>query len=219
MQTAHRRRLVLAAIAAGATGVLLTQTSAYSDRVGFTAVPSANPKATGVVVPDQLSPELRQVAVAQGANRLENGTTAVPYYGYDGDNPNLVPLPSDPTHEAHKTEPDKNTYLVFDQGLPGADSGYDYGTHFLFQGHESGTPGYLTRINLDADAAHRVTLLATQDTDGHNLPDIDGSTWDPFAQRLLFTSEGSLGGGVWQSDLGVPATVQNLTGIMGQGGH
>jgi hypothetical protein len=220
MQTAHRRRLVLAALAAGATGVLLTtQTSAYSDRVDFTAVPSANPKATGVVAPDQLSPELRQVALAQGARRLENGTAAVPYYGYDGDNPNLVPLPSDPTHEAHKTEPDKNTYLVFDQGLPGADSGYDYGTHFLFQGHESGTPGYLTRINLDADAAHRVTLLATQDTDAHNLPDIDGSTWDPFAKRLLFTSEGSLGGGVWQSDLGVPATVQSLTGIMGQGGY
>jgi hypothetical protein len=219
MQTAHRRRLVLAAIAAGATGVLLTQTSAYSDRVEFTAVPSANPKATGVVVPDQLSPELREVAVAQGANRLENGTAAVPYYGYDGDNPNLVPLPTDPTHEAHKTEPDKNTYLVFDEGLPGADSGYDYGTHFLFQGHESGTPGYLTRINLDADAAHRVTLLATQDTDGHNLPDIDGSTWDPFAKRLLFTSEGSLGGGVWQSDLDVPASVQSLTGIIGQGGY
>jgi hypothetical protein len=219
MQTAHRRRLVLAAIAAGATGVLLTQTSAYSDRVEFTAVPSANPKATGVVVPDQLSPELREVAVAQGANRLENGTAAVPYYGYDGDNPNLVPPPTDPTHEAHKTEPDKNTYLVFDEGLPGADSGYDYGTHFLFQGHESGTPGYLTRINLDADAAHRVTLLATQDTDGHNLPDIDGSTWDPFAKRLLFTSEGSLGGGVWQSDLDVPASVQSLTGIIGQGGY
>jgi len=221
MHTAHRRRIVWTALVAGAAGaaVLLAQSAAYSDRVALTAVPSANQKAPGVVAADQLSPELRQVAVAQGANRLENGTAAVPYYGYDGDNPNLVPLPSDPTHEAHKTEPDKNTYLVFDNGLPGADPNYDYGTQFLFQGHESGTPGYLTRINLDADAAHRVTLLATQDTDGHDLPDIDGSTWDPFAHRLLFTSEGSLGGGVWQADLGVPATVQSLTGILGQGGY
>jgi hypothetical protein len=221
MHTAHRRRIVWTALVAGAAaaGVLLAQSAAYSDRVAFTAVPAANSKAPGVVAPDQLSPELREVAVAQGAHRLENGTAAIPYYGYDGDNPNLVPLPSDPTHEAHKTEPDKNTYLVFDGGLPGTDPGYDYGTHYLFQGHESGTPGYLTRINLDADAAHRVTLLATQDTDGHGLPDIDGSTWDPFAHRLLFTSEGSLGGGVWQADLGVPATVQSLTGIIGQGGY
>ena len=169
MQTAHRRRIVWTALLAGAAaaGVLLAQSAAYSDRVAFTAVPSANTKAPGVVVPDQLSPELRQVAVTQGANRMENGIAAIPYYGYDGDNPNLVPLPSDPTHEAHKTEPDKNTYLVLAGGLPGTDSGYDYGTHFLFQGHEAGTPGYLTRINLDADAAHRVTLLATQDADGH----------------------------------------------------
>jgi hypothetical protein len=220
MQKVHRRRLLWAAtLAAGATGALLVQTTAFSDRIEFSGVPSANPKAQGVVAPDQLSAELRQVVVAQGAVRLENGTAAVPYYGYDGDNPNLVPLPSDPNHEAHKTEPDKNTYLVFDRGLQGADAGYDYGTHFLFQGHESGTPGYLTRINLDADTAHRVTLLATQDTDGHDLPDIDGSTWDPFAHRLLFTSEGSLGGGVWQADLGVPATVQSLTGIIGRGGY
>lgn len=220
MLTVHRRRLLwTAAAAAAAAGVLLSQTTAYSHQVEFSAVPSANPKAPGLISPDALSPELRQVAVAQGADRLENGTPAVPFYGYDGDNPNLVPLPSDPTHEAHKTEPDKNTYLVFKHSLPGADPNYWYGSHFLFQGHESGTPGYLTRINLDADAAHRITLLATKDTDGHDLPDIDGSTWDPFAHQLLFTAEGSLGGGVWQSDLGVPATVRSLTGILGQGGY
>ena len=140
MRKVHRRRLLwTSTLAAGAAGVLLMQATAFSDRVEFTAVSSANPKAPGVVAPDQLSPELREVAVAQGAIRLENGTAAIPYYGYDGDNANLVPLPSDPTHEAHKTEPDKNTYLVFDHGLPGADAGYDYGTHFLFQGHESGS--------------------------------------------------------------------------------
>ncbi|MCU1380981.1 MAG: hypothetical protein JWN29_3964 [Acidimicrobiales bacterium] len=179
-----------------------------------------NPKAPGVVAADVLSPELQQVARAQGAIALENPTTQVPYYGYDGDKPNMVPLPSSPTSEAHKTEPDKNTYLVFDKSLPGADPTYDYGTHFLFQGHESGTPGYITRINLDADTKHRVTLLATQDVTGKNLPDFDGSTWDPFAKRLLLTSEGSAtSGGVWASDLGVPAKVEDVSGITGRGGY
>src|SRR5262245_64876750 len=113
MQTAHPRRIALTGLAAGAAvaALLFSQQTAYSDRVAFTAVPSANPKAQGVVVPDELSPELRQVALAQGAHRLENGTAAVPYYGYDGDNPNLVPLPSDPTHEAHKRSEEHTSEL------------------------------------------------------------------------------------------------------------
>jgi len=41
-----------------------------------------------------------------------------------------------PAHEAQKTEPDKNTYLVFKDGLKGPDSSYDYGTHFVYQGQE-----------------------------------------------------------------------------------
>ncbi len=185
----------------------------------WTNVANANPKAEGVVAPDVLSPQLSEVALAQGATPLENPTSAVPYYGYDGDHPNMVPLPSAPTVEAHKTEPDKNTYLVFPKGLRGADPAYDYGTHFLFQGHESGTPGYITRINLDANAAHRVTLMATQDVAGANLPNFDGSTWDPFAKRLLLTSEAGTSGGVWQSDLGVPAQAQDISGLTGRGGY
>jgi hypothetical protein len=34
-----------------------------------------------------------------------------------------------------------------------------------------------------------VTVLATQDSNGNPIADIDGTTWDPFAQRLLFTTE------------------------------
>ena len=92
--------------------------------------------------------------------------------------------------EATKTEPDKNTYLVL-YGQRGADPSYDYGTHFLFQGHENGAggKGYITRINLDADVAHRVTLMATKDDLGNPLPAFDGSTWYLWAQRLLFTRE------------------------------
>ena len=113
-------------------------------------------------------------------------------YGYDNDR-QRGRRPADGADagagdEAHKTEPDKNTYLVFKNGLTGADPHYDYGTHFLFQGHEAGA-GYITRINLDADAAHRVTLLATKDDDGPTDRDHRRSTWDPLAKRLLFTTE------------------------------
>src|SRR5438128_7502410 len=124
---------------------------------------------------------------------LADGNTATAaYYGYDGDGP-MVPAPGDlpsATHkvEASKTEPDKNTYLVL-YGQTGPDAAYDYGSHFLFQGHELGTPGYISRINLDADAAHKVTVMATTDATGAALAAIDGSTWDPFAQRLIFTTE------------------------------
>ena len=88
-----------------------------------------------------------RLLLAQGSDKLENGPAAVPFYGYDGNGP-MVPLAGDvqtETHnvEANKTEPDKNTYLRLD-GQHGADPDYDYGTHFLFQGHEGGSPGYIT---------------------------------------------------------------------------
>jgi hypothetical protein len=125
-----------------------------------------------------------------------------------------VPAPGDvQTGTPSKTEPDKNSYLVL-RGQKGADPTYDYGTHFLFQGHENGARGArtITRINLDADAAHRVTVMAVADIHGLVLPPIDGSTWDPFARRLLFTSEEGAAGGVWQGTLDVPSAVEDISG-------
>lgn len=188
----------------------------------ITDVPTANPKSSGVTSPNVLSPELAEVVAAQGSNKLENGTPAVPYYGYNGDG-SLMPAPGDlpsATHkvEATKTEPDKNTYLRLNN-QHGADPAYNYGTHFVFQGHEGGSPGYLTRINLDADAAHRVTLLATTDVNNVPLPRFDGSTWDPWAQRLLFTAELGNAGGVWQSTTDVNAQVQDISAALGRGGY
>src|SRR3954462_1377893 len=179
--------LPLAAVAVSAAAVASAQPHGSPMLTGLSA---ANTRAPGFAPATVLSPELSQTVVAQGATKLENPTAAIAYYGYDSDKVNaageplMVPLPGAPTVEAHKTEPDKNTYLVFKKGLDGADPSYRYGTHFLFQGHESGTPGYVTRINLDADAAHRVTLLTTVPTG-----DIDGSTWDPWAKQLLLTTE------------------------------
>ena len=187
----------------------------------------------GYASPNQLAAGLIETPVAQGSTKLENGTAAVPFYGYLGDGP-MVPPPGSvqaPGHnvEASKTEPDKNTYLNVGR-QHGLDARYDYGTHFLYQGHELGT-GYLTRVNLDADQDHRITLMATTDSSGHALPTFDGSTWDPFAQRLLLTAEHGTApadqqagkptnpaGGVWQSTLDFPATVQDISGSLGRGG-
>src|SRR5262245_38275766 len=170
------------AATAAAVGALATGATPFGGGSGLTDVPTANSKSPGFAPASKLSPELAQIAVAQGATKVENPTAAVSYYGYDNDvvnaagEPQMLPTPAIAS-EAHKTEPDKNTYLVFRGSLSGADPHYWYGKHFLFQGHEGGTPGVLTRINLDADAAHRVTLLATADTTGAPLATIDGSTW------------------------------------------
>jgi len=177
----------------------------------------ANPKVPGMWSPNVLSPELAEIAVAHGSTRLENGTKDIPFYGYLGDGP-LLPLPGT-TAEATKTEPDKNTYLVLD-GQSGADRSASYGRHFLYQGHEGGT-GYITRINLDANEAHRVTMLASTDVNGNALPTFDGSTYDPFAKKLLFTAEhgNSDEGGVWQATLDVPSKVRDISGALGRGGY
>jgi hypothetical protein len=185
-------------------------------------VPSAQPKAVGVNSPNVLAAGLQEVARAEGAMPVENPTADVPAFGFNGNGTFLPTLAGDPPSlaEASKTEPDKNTYLVL-KGQTGADAGYNYGTHFVFQGHETGVTGQITRVNLDADAAHRVTLLATKDSAGKTLPIFDGSTWDPFAGKLLFTAELGANGGVWQADAGFSATstAADISGAFGRAGY
>jgi hypothetical protein len=181
---------------------------------GLTSVP-AQPKAPGITSPNLLSQGLAEVAVAQGSVPLENPADGIGYYGYLSDG-TLVPVYPD-AHEASKTEPDKSTYLVL-RGQHGADTHYDYGRHFLYQGHEAGA-GYITRVNLDADYAHKVTMLASRDVNGDPLPVFDGSTWDPFAHRLLVTEEEGADGGVYEATLDYPSTVSDLDGSLGKGGY
>jgi hypothetical protein len=206
-------------VAAVAIGVGAVASAQPPNAPVLTGVDSANTKSAGFAPATRLSPELSQAVVAQGSMKLENPTAQIAYYGYDSDKVNsagepiMVPLPDAPTVEAHKTEPDKNTYLVFKKGLEGADPDYNYGTHFLFQGHESGTPGYVTRVNLDADAAHRITLLATVPSG-----DIDGSTWDPWAKRILLTTENAAAP-TYAVTPDYPATVTDLSGSVGRGGY
>jgi hypothetical protein len=210
---------------AAAITLLMGFTSAHANDSQLQGVPDANPKLPGVSSPDILSPQLRQSAVAEGSMRVENPSGLFEFYGFSGDGPHTpapgaLPAPGSLV-EATRTEPDKNTYLVlFNQH--GADSGYRYGKHFLFQGHENsaGGNGYITRINLDADGDHRVTVLASTDSKGASLPLIDGSTWYPWSGRLLFTSEGNgtSSGGLWQATPDFPSSVDDLLGIMGRGG-
>ena len=106
--------------------------------------------------------------------------------------------------------------------------GYDYGRHFLFQGHEnSGNLAHVTRINLDvASPDHRVTLLTPVDESGlTGFNSIDGSTWDPFSGTLLFTQEAGTIGGViemgadFDPNTGGGAGLRTLYGSLGRGGY
>ena len=219
----------LVAVAATAAAVAaLAGTGTAAAGFSLTNVAMANDRSDGYAPASRLSTELRQQVVAQGSTLVENPTALTQTYGYDNDvlttgtpsRPQMLPTKTNPSAEAHKTEPDKNTYLVFKNGLPGADPSYYYGTHFLFQGHESGVngAGYITRINLDADAAHRVTVLATQDDQGKPIGTIDGSNWDPFSQRLLFTTENA-NAPTYAATPGYPSTVTDVSGALGRGGY
>jgi hypothetical protein len=214
--------VVAALVAAFATTASAENIEVLNTKVGK-GVAAANQR---VGAPDNvLPPGFALQIVVQGLDPLENPSGVITTYGFLNDFP---PQPI----EATKTEGDENTYLVLDHNPGGPTPGYDYGRHFLFQGHEifSGDIAYVTRINLDvSNPDHRITLLTpvgtdgkTHTTDGNTLNDIDGSTWDPFSQSLLFAQEKGNVGGVfeipldWQSTTPPPARA--LYGSIGRGG-
>ena len=192
-----------AAVAVLVLGAGLAAVSGAS--LGIRGVPNAQPRVVGQAEPNVLAGGLTDVERVRGSQPLENPNAVASFYGYYTSTDPMVPLPPS-TAEAQKSEPDKNTYLVFKHGLKGADPHYRYGTHFLFQGHEGGTNSYFTRVNLDADAAHKVTFLGAV---GNAF--VDGSTWNAFAGRLLFTGENAAPeGGVWQATPSYPSTIRKL---------
>jgi len=218
-----KTRLILSRGAAAATTAAALAALALAAPAG--AKPSAavtltgvdaNPRVAGVSSPNNLSPQLAEHPVVTGSVPLENPQDWAGFYGYDNNGP-FTPAPGSNV-EASKSEPDKNTYLVT-SGLHGADPKYRYGTHFLFQGHETGVGGYVTRVNLDADAKHRVTLIATRDVDGNPLPTFDGSVWDPFTKTLLLTAENGNKGGVWEVGPNPGDPARDISGSLGRGGY
>src|SRR5262245_43847462 len=127
MHARRRRRALLAGAGAAlaATAAVVSLATAASTPLNLTGVPPVGPRVAGNSAPNVLSPELVEWSVAQGSVPVENPTldSRVGFYGYDSDGGTFVPLKGAVApFEAHKTEPDKNTYLVFKNGLKGADS-------------------------------------------------------------------------------------------------
>src|SRR5258705_2125703 len=180
----------------------------FNERVS--GVPSANLVA---IADNVYSPEFAPGLFAEGIDLLENPSGLITDFG------NLS--------DGSRTEPDENTYLILDHNPGGPTPDYDYGRHFLFQGHEnSGNLAYVTRINLDvASPDHRITLLTPVDANGlTNFNSIDGSTWDPFTGTMLFTQEAGVNGGViemgsdFDPNTGAGAGLRTLYGRLRRGG-
>jgi len=163
------------------------------------------PSATSdTIVPSGFSLRL----LAHGEDPLENPSGAITQFGF--------------LSTGVRTEPDENTYLVLDHNPGGPTDGYDYGRHFMFQGHEnSGNLAYITRINLDVtDPAHRITLLTPVGPDNlTHFNSIDGSTWNPHTKTLLFTQEAGANGGVIEISPEWGSTARTLYGILGRGSY
>ena len=180
-QRATRALVVVSGAAVALSAVVAGGAAQAADQLASSSVP-ANPR-SGVQEND-LAAGLDQTSVAYGQLPLTNPDGGVAHYGYDTSNGG--PLTQDPK-EAFKTEPDKNVYLVFGSH------------HYLYQGHEGGPGGYVTRVDLDQpELSRRVTLVADRDADGNRPPTFDGITWDPWTRQLLLTAESkSPAGGVF----------------------
>ena len=207
--------LVVASIALATTAASTAgadQLRVFNERVS--GVPSANPVA---IADNVYSPEFAPGLVAEGLDLLENPSGLITQLG------NLS--------DGSPTEPDQNTYLILDHNPGGPEPDYDYGRHFLFQGHEmpngNTNLAYVTRINLDvAHPDHRITLMTPGDANGlTGFNSIDGSTWDPFTRTMLFTQEdGAIGGVIemgadFDPNTGGGAGLRTLYGSMGRGGY
>ncbi len=205
-------RLVLASISVAtmaASTAAADQLRVFNEKVS--GVPAANPIA---IADNVYSPEFAPALVVEGIDLLENPSGVITEFGYLSDGSN--------------TEPDENTYLILDHNPGGPTPDYDYGRHFLFQGHEnSGNLAYVTRINLDvASPDHRITLLTPVGGDGlTHFNSIDGSTWDPFTGTMLFAQEAGANGGViemgsdFDPNTGAGAGLRTLYGSLGRGGY
>jgi hypothetical protein len=189
----------------------LSTASAFADGVGRIedGVPAANP-ASGPQA-TQIDPDFKTRVIAKGDDALENPLGVFIKFGI--------------LSTTTRTEPDQNTYLVLDHNPGGPTPGFDYGRHFLFQGHENGGgQAYITRINLDVkDPNHRITLLTPGNGTTTGFSAIDGSTFSPFTKTLLFTQETSSGGNgtgkVIQVTLDWPVAVNTLENFLGTGGY
>src|SRR5262249_59299071 len=67
---------------------------------------------------------------------------------------------------------------------------------------------------------HGITLLTPVDSNGNTgFGSIDGSTYNPFTNTLLFTQEAGSNGGVIQVTANWPPVVNTLDAFLGKGGY
>ncbi len=189
------RKALFPLLALGAGAAFATVALAFGpDGPTLTSVPTANLKSPGYAPASRLSPELRQVVVAQGATALENPQGIVTNYGYENDVPSTRPgraADAADTGLGERGAEDRTGQ----EHLPGLQEGparsrpaYNYGSHFLYQGHElgatvNGRPRATSRASTSMPTAH----TASRSSPGRTRPanrsqPIDGSTWDPFAR-------------------------------------
>ena len=164
-----------------------------------------------VGTPDTVvDPDFKLNVIAEGIEPLENPSGVITNFGK--------------LSTGVLTEPDENTYLVLDHNPGGPTTGFDYGRHFLFQGHENASPlAYVTRINLDIPRGnpHRITLLTPVNpaTSNTGFGSIDGSTFNPFTRTMLFAQEAGANGGVIQITLDWPVQINTLDAFLGKAGY
>lgn len=198
-----------------ALGAMAASNAAADNVRVFNEIVSGVPAANPVAVADNVhSPEFAPALTVEGLDALENPSGVITRFGL--------------LSTGARTEPDENTYLILDHNPGGPTPGYDYGRHFLFQGHENGgNLAFVTRINLDvAFPDHRITLLTPVGMNGlTGFNSIDGSTWDPFTGTMLFAQEAGANGGViemssdFDPNTGGGAGLRTLYGSLGRGGY
>src|SRR5262245_32261645 len=92
MRMGTRNSRLIVVCAAAAVGAAVCAGISLAAKWGLTNVATPNPKVVGFNEPNILSPELQEVIWAQGSMKIENGTAAFPYYGYDGNGPQIPPF-------------------------------------------------------------------------------------------------------------------------------
>ena len=155
------RRLVIGlAVVAGSAGATAVAVAQFSG-----GVPNAQPRVG--TPPNIFANGFTATPVAQGSDALENAVGQYARYGYVSDQGLGSDVPTSGLDT--KSEPDQNTYVVTRRNPGGPTPGYDYGHHFLIQGHEifggmdnNIDKAYLTRINLDVyNVLNKDTVLTS----------------------------------------------------------
>src|SRR5262249_32650336 len=141
------RRTVIALLAGavlfGAAAIAIAQISS--------GVPNAQPREG--TPPNIFANGYTATPVAKGSDALENAIGQYARYGYVSDKGIGSDAPTSGLDT--KPEPDQNTYIVTTRNPGGPTKHFDYGRHFLIQGHEifggnnnNIDKAYLTRVNL-----------------------------------------------------------------------